>query len=547
MMSPPTRSHAAKANVRHWPLKFRFGLRSVPAPNPAPRSVGALLAIAFFALYAVTSAGTLSSRDGGVMYDTAMAIVLRHSLRLPPHHHGLPGVGGGFYSKYGIAQSVAEIPQYVVGQAVAALQRPPMAQALALAVTMLTNPLIMALAVWLFFQLAFELSPRVRTATIAAVMVGLASPLWPYAKTDFSEPLSALALTGAMLFLVRGRSRHMALNFGAAGMFGAIALLTKLTAGVALLALCMYACGVAAGAWRERRREAAGALLSWVGMLAAGAVLVGLYNVARYGHITDSGYYAADLPFHAPLVIGLKGLLFGSGKGLLWYCPLVLVALALWPRMLARRRAEGILALAMIALTLVVFATYPVWWGGICWGPRYLIPIIPLLLLPLAYMPEPHELRRRVRSVAAVVVAMSVLVQVLGVAVQPERYLRTGIRDAQYLGQLQYSPMLAHAWFAAYDVVVLVDRPDAAAMLKSYPWRHAGGTSATQRLVIGGWSYWWWGVLAKYGLHKRWQAAIAGILLLLLALALVRLWRILPSPGSLRREQTSMAIRVGSR
>ena len=49
-----------------------------------------------------------------------MAIVNRHRLALPPHHHGLPGVSSGFYSKYGIAQSLVEIPLYVLGQHLAA-------------------------------------------------------------------------------------------------------------------------------------------------------------------------------------------------------------------------------------------------------------------------------------------------------------------------------------------------------------------------------------------------------------------------------------------
>ena len=139
---------ATRMATRRWPYNaLRVGpTQARPAPRP-PRRMGGLLALAFFAFYALTSAGTLTSRDGGVMYDTAMAIVNRHSLALPPHHHGLPGVGGGFYSKYGLAQSIVEIPLYVLGQHLAAWAQLPLARVLALAVTMLTNPLVTALAV----------------------------------------------------------------------------------------------------------------------------------------------------------------------------------------------------------------------------------------------------------------------------------------------------------------------------------------------------------------------------------------------------------------
>ena len=166
------RAHAARMATRRWTYNVVHPAPPKAAPTPRPpRRVGALLALAFFAFYALTSAGTLTSRDGGVMYDTAMAIVNRHSLALPPHHHGLPGVGGGFYSKYGIAQSIVEIPLYVLGQHLAALARPSLARVLALAVTMLANPLVTALAVWLFFLLVYELARSIRGATLAALPV----------------------------------------------------------------------------------------------------------------------------------------------------------------------------------------------------------------------------------------------------------------------------------------------------------------------------------------------------------------------------------------
>ena len=161
--------------------------------------LGLLLALALGIVYALTSAGRLVSLDGGVMYDTATRIVDQHTLALLPHHHGMPGVGGGYYSKYGIAQSLAEIPLYAAGQALAAPIADPLGHKIAMALTLLTSSVITALAVLLFCLLVYELGAGRRGAIVAALLIGLASPYWPYAKTDFSEPLSALALTGAIL------------------------------------------------------------------------------------------------------------------------------------------------------------------------------------------------------------------------------------------------------------------------------------------------------------------------------------------------------------
>jgi hypothetical protein len=213
-------------------------------------------------------------------------------------------------------------------------------------------------------------------------------------------------------------------------------------------------------------------------------------------------------------------LLVSLGKGLLWYCPLLLLALVLWPRFLARRRAEALLALGIVAPSLVVFGTYPVWWGGICWGPRYLVPLLPLLLLPLAFLlPLVPQAGMRRRAILTVI-TLSIAVQVVGVAVHPARFPATGIPDAAYLWTPSDSPLLGQAWLTAYDSLNLVDPTAARAMLANYPWRHlAHSPSLGQLIAIKAWPYWWWQILSRQGLDGRILIGAAAVLALLLALA----------------------------
>ncbi len=542
--------------------------------------LGLLVALALGLVYALTSAGRLVSLDGGVMYDTATRIVDQHTLTLLPHHHGMPGVAGGYYSKYGIAQSVAEIPLYAAGQALAAPIADPLGHKIAMALTLLTNSIVTALAVLLFYLLAYELGAGRRGALVAALLIGLASPYWPYAKTDFSEPLSTLALTGAVLFLVRARSRAGSAPYAVSGLFIAVALLTKLTALFALPALGLYALYSAfataphggpglvsdrqapLGARASRpslafvspapgtgetpalpdsapppRMEgranlmtALPRLVAWGAPIAAGLAAAAAYNLARYGRLTDTGYRSPeDLPFHAPLLPGSEGLLVSPGKGLLWYCPLVVLALALWPLLLRRRRAEGLLALGVIAPTLVVFATYPVWWGGHNWGPRYLLPLLPLVLLPLTFAREVLARRAVARRLAIALVALAVAVQVLGIAVDGERFLQTGFntqaREQQTLWVAGDSPLLAQAWLLGYDVARVAAPGVAAGMLAGYPWRHATGTSLSQRIAITtpDFDYWWWQWLGRYGLNSLVGIAVALAGLLALTVVLARI------------------------
>lgn len=284
-------------------------------------------------------------------------------------------------------------------------------------------------------------------------------------------------------------------------------------------------------------------LVAWGAPIAAGLAAAAVYNLARYGRLTDTGYRSPeDLPFHAPLLPGLEGLLVSPGKGLLWYCPLIVLALALWPLLLQRRRAEGLLALGVIAPTLVVFATYPVWWGGHDWGPRYLLPLLPLALLPLTFAPEVLARRAVVRRLAVALVALSVAVQVLGVGVDGERFLQTGfntpVQEQQTLWAAGDSPLLAHVWLLGYDIARVAAPRVAAGMLTSYPWRHTAGTSLSQRIAIAtpDFDYWWWQWLGRYGLNPLIAIAIALAGLFVLGVALARVVATTnPTPRSVPR------------
>ncbi len=533
MSNIPRGAHPAP---RHWPVITRIslpGARRVPATQLGAASlwqVGASLALLCLALYMLLAAGGGTSLDGGVMYDTTKAIVDRHTLALPPHHHGLPDAHRTFfYSKYGLAQSVAEIPLYVVGKAVAASLAPTLARATPMAITMLTNGIITAASVWLFFLLAYELCGAMRGAAVAALLLGLASPYLVYAKTDFSEPLSALGLTGAVLFLVRARREPTIARFAVSGLCVALALLTKLTAGFVLPVLLIYAVYTALAPDADGARplgvDVAVRLVEWGLGMALGLVVTAWYDLARFGSITNTGYHGQDTPFHASPWQGLEGLLVSPGKGLLLFCPLVVLALPLWPLLMRRRRPEALLALGIAAITLLVFATYPVWWGGVCWGPRYLVPVLPFILLPLAFFGEVFDRWKArpggllPRRAAMAVIGLSLVVQALGVAVHPGRFEAAGVSEETSIWTPLASPLLGHAWLLGYDTVGQAERGQPAA----FPWRGPSGTTTSERIALDGWTYWWWTGLRRYGLHTRASLLLALPLLLLLAFAAWRL------------------------
>jgi len=128
---------------------------------------------------------------------------------------------------------------------------------------------------------------------------------------------------------------------------------------------------------RDRRERLA---FAGYGMLGAALPISLLlwYNAYRFGHPLRHGYEGEG--FTASLLEGVAGLLFSPGRGLL-YAPAVLLALP-GARLLWRRdRALILTAGTLFAGYLLMYGRWWAWDGGWAWGPRFLVPTLPFLLL----------------------------------------------------------------------------------------------------------------------------------------------------------------------
>ena len=105
------------------------------------------------------------------------------------------------------------------------------------------------------------------------------------------------------------------------------------------------------------------------------------WNWVRYGSIWDSGYVETER-FSAVWWFGVSGLLVGPARGLLWYSPVLLLAIpgAVWFWRHARLHAL-LLSCILVVIYVLFYGKWYMWHGGYSWGPRFMVPTLPFLAL----------------------------------------------------------------------------------------------------------------------------------------------------------------------
>lgn len=164
------------------------------------------------------------------------------------------------------------------------------------------------------------------------------------------------------------------------------------------------------------------------------------YTLSVFGTVIPF-YYGSQIWSFRTLPIGVYGDLFSPSRGLFVLSPLFAVVaywLIRWRRNL-RFRPLVFISLLIITATLFSVAAHMDWWGGACYGARYMTDTLPwLVLLSIlgfaAIPPECRSLRSPSISVAAIAVVLSMMLNGIGaVSWATERWNYTGPYPAAML------------------------------------------------------------------------------------------------------------------
>jgi len=382
------------------------------------RSCAALFLITL-SVFLLTTSGHLDVIDEYMIFFQAESLTLRGSLAVPQakQHdtwYGREGVDGRPYTGYGPAHAWMVVPFYSLGRtAGAALGIPEPSHDLLLYLSaLLSNSFLAALLACLFHYLLCRLDVPLRVSFAASLGLVFATPIWPYTGTLFSEIWTALLLLAGLAFL------EQATRQGQAGISAVVGCGTCL--GLALMsrpnhvvAVGVFAIALLLAPLPRRRRMRQVALLGAITTAFLGATL--FLNYLHFHDLFQFGY--ADqveggkilTAFDTPLHLGLFGLFLSPGKSLFLFAPMVLLGLAGLPLLWHQSRPLAAVCGGCVIAYAFFLARHTQWEAGYSWGPRYLLPVVPLLLVGMA--PLLRKLPRRwPRKALAVLCILGVLI-----------------------------------------------------------------------------------------------------------------------------------------
>ncbi len=282
------------------------------------------------------------------------------------------------------------------------------------------STIVAALAVVLFFVCARTITSAF-AAGIATLAFAFGTEMWTIASQDLWQhgPVclmllaTIVALQRASRTPLAGRRQAWVLAAGA----GAGLLVT-----IRPMAIVFTAAVLLYVVWRER-----GSLAAFALGLAGGVAPALAWNEAFFHNLL--GGYAANLgavsPTPADVANALGGELISPNHGLFVFTPLVVFSLVGAVRAARAKTADAALILLLAGASFVLCILYAfdaTWWGGWCFGPRYLTDTMPVAALLWLYVLPPRPRAFLARGIAAwcaaaafaVLLVVSIAIQAVG-------------------------------------------------------------------------------------------------------------------------------------
>jgi hypothetical protein len=389
---------------------------------------GALRRARLFFVCAFTYAFFFSGGDPNqaTRYALTESLVVRHAPDITPVHFRTIDKGykdGRFYADKAPGVSLAATVPFAIMRACdRALGVDPDSRAAQLAklyvLTLIFSGAAGLLCAVLLRRLAIRVGCSESSAELIAFAYAFGTIAMPFSTVLFGHQLAALLLLGAFVLMVERKED------GTLGTPRVLAALGALFASVLTVeyptSLLVASFGLGLVAWTFDRKRPLPSIARAFAWSAAGAAPILFVHVAflvwSYGKVALPYAFVYEPYFRSHMSGGVLGIgvpnamatygtLWSSYRGILFFCPVLVLFLAgvgAWVASEKPKRALFVI-LPALALYMLFACSYYAWDGGGSLGPRHLLPALPYVMLPIAFFADRGRVHRALVGVAAAI------------------------------------------------------------------------------------------------------------------------------------------------
>jgi len=381
-----------------------------------------LFCLFFFSFFA---SGFLDSQDGLQYLTIARRIYYDQTVKMPTenfadrtniHMNTLKGKEGDIYADTGLGYSLAYLPAVFLEDVFLHLidLEPISAFPLqndwpVLLFASMTNAFFASLLVVVLYLYLRALEIKHQQAVFLSFIVFIASNLFPYAKYSFAHMMFVSFLTLTFYSIKRySQTKNSRYILGAGVFFGIVMISYNQTFTFAIPALIIYYFLLSKFQFSVNyfKKLAINIFLGFSGFLPF-LFVYSRFNSLRLGEtgigkiVSSADRVASAIAPAYVIVEGLWGLLFSAGKSIFLFTPLLLILIFFWFKLNKKLLPEIGAALVLFFTYLWVIGTYLgginflVWPGDSSWGPRYMLPVLPLLLILVSYIYTKLNLKQK--------------------------------------------------------------------------------------------------------------------------------------------------------
>jgi 4-amino-4-deoxy-L-arabinose transferase-like glycosyltransferase len=397
--------------------------------NKAEGNIAFILFAFFITVYLFTaSVLNFYHIDAGKLHiEVTRSLIERFDLSVP-EGVGMRGADGRYYSWLGIGFALLATPFYLLGKSTGAPEN------FLFAISSVINQIVGAATVVLIFLFVIRLGYSKRASILVSVIYGLATIAWPLSKQPFDHVVETFFVLLSVYFMYRYILNKKALFLLLSGTCLGIAFITRLTSILVIppLFIMVIVYYLNRHDLKKTARMTVRDILLFASAFLPFMALNLWYNYYRFDSIFETGYSLMakrmGINFFAnTLLTGLSGFLMSPGKGFFYYSPVAILFFFSIKPFIKKHLYLGISFILIMLSYLLFLSKYVIWHGDWAWGPRYLLVIMPFLIIPIAALFESDIWVKKnlLKATIGSIIVVSFIIQLAAISIDFNKYFVT--------------------------------------------------------------------------------------------------------------------------